>query len=59
MRLSLMKAAHVDLACASSRKSGSPRLYQPTYAGANMGHPFRVGLSERVEYKDTVQSWFE
>jgi hypothetical protein len=41
MRLSLKKAAHVDLVSASSRKSGSPRLLGPTYAGANVGHPFR------------------
>ena len=24
----------------------SPRLYQPTYAGANVGHPDRVGVRE-------------
>jgi hypothetical protein len=23
------------------------------YAGANMGHPFRVGVSERADYHDT------
>ena len=34
----------------------SPRLFWPTYAGANMGHPFSVGVSERVDYEDTVQS---
>jgi len=27
----------------------SPRLYQPTYAGANMGHPDRVGVSGRAD----------
>jgi len=31
----------------------SPRLYQPTYAGGNMGHPFRVGVSGMVDYQDT------
>jgi hypothetical protein len=45
MRLSLKKAAHVALVSGSSRKSGSPRLFCPTYAGANVGHPFRVGGS--------------
>jgi hypothetical protein len=32
---------------------GFARLYQPTYAGANMGHPFRVGVSGIVDYQDT------
>jgi hypothetical protein len=47
MRLSLMKAAHVALVSASSRKSGSPHLLRPTYAGANVGHRCRVVLPGR------------
>src|SRR5271170_1503754 len=31
----------------------SPRLYQPTYAGANMGHPFRVDVSGIVDCQGT------
>ena len=37
----------------STFDGASPRHYQPTYAGANMGHPFRVGVSERVDYQGT------
>ncbi len=40
MRLSLLKAAHSDLFGAAYRKSGSPRLFRPRYAGANLGHPY-------------------
>jgi hypothetical protein len=32
---------------------GLARLYAPTYAGANMGHPFRVGLSGIVVYRNS------
>jgi len=46
MWLSLMKAAHVALDSASSRKSGSPGRFRPTYAGANMGHPGRAVTGE-------------
>jgi hypothetical protein len=51
MRLSLKKAAHGALVSASSRKSGSPRLFCPTYAGANVGHPFRFVGVKRVDYQ--------
>jgi len=37
MRLSLQKAAQATLGGATYRKSGSPRLFRPTYAGANVG----------------------
>jgi hypothetical protein len=40
-RLSLRKAAHANLFGAPRRKSGSPRLFRPTYAEANVGHPSR------------------
>ncbi len=39
MRLSLQKAAHANMGDAAYRKSGSPHLLRPTYAGANVGHP--------------------
>jgi hypothetical protein len=39
MRLSLTKAAHVVVSSAAYRKSGSPRLFRPRYALANLGHP--------------------
>src|SRR5271154_7174496 len=39
MRLSLLKAAHAKLFGASCRKSGSPRLFRPRYALANLGQP--------------------
>jgi hypothetical protein len=39
MRLSLLKAAHAVVSGAAYRKSGSPRLFRPRYAGANLGHP--------------------
>jgi hypothetical protein len=46
MRLSLKKAAHAVVSSAAYRKSGSPRLFRPTYAPrlagaglANVGHP--------------------
>ncbi len=39
MRLSLTKAAHANLFGAACRKSGSARLFRPTYAPANVGHP--------------------
>jgi hypothetical protein len=46
MRLSLQKAAHANTDGAACRKSGSPRLFRPTYAGANVGHPsgFATGI---------------
>jgi len=31
----------------------SPRLLRPTYPGANMGHPDRVGVIGIVDYQDT------
>ena len=31
----------------------SPRLDQPTYAGANMGHPDGVDVSGMVDHQDT------
>jgi hypothetical protein len=68
MRLSLMKAAHVALVSASSRKSGSPVFINPRTLVRTCGTrselvrveewfirtPFRVGASGRVVYQDTL-----
>jgi hypothetical protein len=37
---------------------GFAHLFRPTYACANMGHPYRVGVSERVDYQDASQALF-
>jgi hypothetical protein len=34
---------------------GFADLIQPMYAWANMGHPFRVGVSERTDCDDTSE----
>src|ERR1700693_787424 len=42
MRLSLMKAAHADAGGAPWQEIRVARLFRPTYASANVGHPSRV-----------------
>jgi hypothetical protein len=39
MRLSLMKAAHEDVGSAPRQEIRVAHRFQPTYAGANVGHP--------------------
>jgi hypothetical protein len=52
MRLSLLKAAHVDVGERHVAEIRVARLFRPTYAEANVGHPSSLVLTmpARVEW---------
>jgi hypothetical protein len=65
MRLSLKKAARANMDGTAYRKSGSPRLFRPRYAEANVGHPSCSSSSNLVEIHlvdaapSPILSWFD
>ena len=55
MRLSSQKAAHANMDGDACRKSGSPRLFRSTYAGANVGNPPLFGPHRLPDQENTLR----